>query len=59
MSDKATATFDIFWIPESDESDRQGGMKKATWTVPAGHAHAVWLCNAIDCLVKGVSPEST
>jgi sphingosine kinase len=59
MSDKAPATFDVHWIPESSESDREGMVKQATWTVPAGHGTAVWLCNAIDCLVRGVSPEKS
>jgi len=59
MSDKQRSTFDIFYIPPSPHSDLQGSLKSCTWTVPAGHAEAVILCDAIDCLVHGLPSAST
>ena len=59
MAEKPNATFDIFYIPPSPMNDLQGALKSCTWTVPGGHAEAVILCDAIDCLVHGLPPAST
>lgn len=59
MYEKTPATFQIFWIPPSAESDLQGVLKRSKWSVPAGHVEAVLLCDAIDCLIHGLPPAST
>jgi hypothetical protein len=59
MLEKPAATFETYYIPETSATDLEGELKVCTFSVPGGHAKAVFLCDAIDCLAHGLPPEST
>lgn len=59
MAEKPAATFEVFWVPPSEQTDRVGELKVLKFTSPAGHATAVALCDAIDCWIQGVPSGST
>lgn len=59
MCDKPSATFEVFWVPPSPTTDRVGEVKVLKFSVPAGHAAAVSLCDAIDCWIHGIPSGST
>lgn len=59
MVEKPAATFEVYWIPLSPQSDRTGELKTIQFTSSAGHAAAVALCDAIDCWIQGVPSGST